>query len=122
MFHKAAQGTANHLAGLAAEHSVIAEYAGRALQVMAHRWRGDAGKIDLIFTDGDGLIFTEVKKSRSHDAALRSLSEWQQKHIYEAATEYLADTGRSLVTEMRFDVALVDGQGHIQVMENAMMQ
>ena len=44
------------------------------------------------------------------------------KRIYEAATEYLADTSRSLVTEMRFDVALVDGQGHIQVIENAVMQ
>ena len=122
MFHKAAQGTTNHLAGLAAEHSVISEYAGRAHRVLAHRWRGDAGEIDLIFADGDGLIFTEVKKSRSHDAALRNLGKWQQKRIYEAATEYLADTGRSLATQMRFDVALVDGQGHIQVMENAMMQ
>ncbi|GEM_PF-2622057 len=28
MFYKAARGTSNHLAGLAAEHSVIAEYAG----------------------------------------------------------------------------------------------
>ena len=122
MFYKAERGTSNHLAGLAAEHSVIAEYAGRAHHMLAHRWRGTSGKIDLIFADGDGLIFTEVKKSRSHDAALRSLSEWQQKRIYEAATEYLADTGRSLATQMRFDVALVDGQGHIQVMENAMIQ
>ncbi len=44
------------------------------------------------------------------------------KRIYEAATEYLADTGRSLATQMRFDVALVDGQGYMQVMENNMMQ
>ena len=42
MFYKAAQGTTNHLAGLAAEHSVIAEYAGRAHHMLAHRWRGDA--------------------------------------------------------------------------------
>ena len=54
MFHKAAQGTTNHLAGLAAEHSVIAEYAGRALQVLAHRWRRGTGEIDLIFTDAMG--------------------------------------------------------------------
>ena len=48
MFYKAAQGTTNHLAGLAAEQSVIAEYAGRAHHMLAHRWRGDAGEIDLI--------------------------------------------------------------------------
>ena len=45
MFYKAAQGSTNHLAGLAAEHSVIAEYAGRAHHMLAHRWRGDAGEI-----------------------------------------------------------------------------
>ena len=78
MFQKAAQGTTNHLAGLAAEHSVISENAGRAHQVLAHRWRDDLGEIDLIFADCDGLIFTEVKKSHSHDAALRSLGGWQQ--------------------------------------------
>jgi len=27
-----------------------------------------------------------------------------------------------MATDMRFDLALVDGQGQIQVMENAMMQ
>ena len=74
MFYKAAQGTTNHLAGLATEHSVIAEYAGRAHHILAHRWRRASGEIDLIFADGNGLIFTEVKKSRSHDAALRNLS------------------------------------------------
>ena len=117
MFYKAARGTSNHLAGLAAEHSVIAEYAGRAHHMLAHRWRGTSGEIDLIFADGDGLIFTEVKKSRSHKTALRSLGYRQQKHIYKAATEYLAVTGRSLVTAMRFDVGLVDRQGHIQMMK-----
>ena len=71
MFYKAARGTSNHLAGLAAEHSVIAEYAGRAYHMLAHRWRDTSGEIDLIFADGDGLIFTEVKKSRSHDAIER---------------------------------------------------
>ena len=41
--------------------------------VLAHRWRRGTGEIDLIFADGNGLIFTEVKKSHSHEAALRSL-------------------------------------------------
>ena len=122
MFYNVAQGTTNHLARLAAEHSVIAEYAGRAHHILAHRWRGAAGEIDLIFADGNVLIFIEVKKSRSHDAAWRNLSHTQQKLIYRPATEYLADTGRSLATNMRFDVALVDRQGNIRMMENAIIQ
>ena len=117
MFYNVAQGTTNHLARLATEHSVIAEYAGRAHHILAHRWRGAAGEIDLIFADGNVLIFIEVKKNRSHDAAWRNLSHTQQKFIYRPATEYLADTGRSLATNMRFDVALVDRQGHVQVMK-----
>jgi len=101
---------------------VIAKYAGRAHHMLAHRWRGAPSEIDLIFADGDGLIFTEMKKSRSHDAARRNLSHRQQNRVCHAAAEYLADSGRSLATDMHFDLALVDGQGHIQVMENAMMQ
>ena len=115
MFYNVAQGTTNHLARLAAEHSVIAEYAGRAHHIPAHRWRGAAGEIDLIFADGNVLILIEVKKRRN-------LSHMQQKRIYRPAIEYLADTGRSLATNMRFDVALVDRQGHIRVMENAVIQ
>jgi Holliday junction resolvase-like predicted endonuclease len=46
----------------------------------------------------------------------------QQKLIYRPATEYLADTVRSLATNMRFDVALADRQGNIRMMENAIIQ
>ena len=83
---------------------------------------GAAGEIDLIFADGNVLIFIEVKKNHSHDAAWRNLSHMQQKLIYCPATEYLADTVRSLATNMRFDVALADRQGNIRMMENAIIQ
>jgi putative endonuclease len=79
-------------------------------------------EIDLIFADGNVLIFIEVKKNHSHDAAWRNLSYMQQKLIYRPATEYLADTVRSLATNMRFDVALADRQGNIRMMENAIIQ
>ena len=75
MFYNVAQGTTNHLGKLVAEHSVIAEYAGRAHHIPAHRWRGAAGEIDLIFADGNVLILIEVKKRRN-------LSHTQQKRIY----------------------------------------
>ena len=83
---------------------------------------GAAGEIDLIFADDNVLIFIEVKKNRSHDAAWRNLSHTQQKLIYRPATEYLVDTVRSLATNMRFDVALADRQGNIRMMENAIIQ
>ena len=66
MQKKAFKGKTNYLAGLTAEHSIIADYTARSHKILAHRWGGLIGKIDLIFEDSDTLIFTEVKKANPH--------------------------------------------------------
>lgn len=96
------------------------ERAGR--EVSEHRWRGRyGGEIDLIARDGDTLIFVEVKKSRSHARAVERLSPRQMRRICISVEEYLmrhpapANANR----QVRFDLALVDEQGQIKVLENA---
>ena len=39
--------------------------------------------------------------------------------LCQSAEEFLAGEPRGLLTEMRFDVALVDGQGRHMILENA---
>ena len=58
-------------AGLAAEHCVADLYRDRGCHLLAERWRCAYGEIDLIFQNPQtgGLIFAEVKKSRSSAAA-----------------------------------------------------
>ncbi len=111
-------GAVSYHAGLSAEGSVEAHYARRGHAVIARRWRGSRGEIDLIFGDGDGLIFVEVKKSSSHDRAKLHLSPAQYRRIWGAAEEFLATRPRGLATDVRLDLATVDSAGRIEVLEN----
>lgn len=114
-----AGGTTGYHAGLAAEACIAADYERRGYPVECRRWRGSAGEIDLIARDGDGLIFVEVKKSRSFARAAERLTRAQMRRLCASAEEYACGTARGSLTEIRFDVALVDAQGAVRVIENA---
>ncbi len=112
-------GARSYHAGLAAEDAVERHYGRAGHAVAARRWRGLGGEIDLVLRDGASLIFVEVKQAVSHAAAAWRVTERQMARVMAAATEFVADEPRQLGTEMRFDIALVDGQGRIEVIENA---
>ncbi|WP_245216308.1 YraN family protein [Sagittula salina] len=107
-------------AGLSAELRVAQDYERRGFPVARRRWRGMGGEIDLIFRDGEGLVFVEVKKSRSFERALERLTARQIARLRVAAEEYLGTQPKGSLTEVRFDVALVNGQGEMRVIENAL--
>ena len=109
--------------GLAAEHRVAALYQDRGCYLLAERWRCAYGEIDLIFQDPKtgGLIFAEVKKSRSIAAAAARLTPAQIRLIYHAAQLFVPDQPLGQLTEMRFDAALVDVAGFVEIVENAFM-
>ncbi|MFY0647135.1 YraN family protein [Sulfitobacter geojensis] len=106
-------------AGVAAELRIAQDYERRGFAIARRRWRGAGGEIDLIVRDGNGLIFVEVKKSRSLALAAESLSSRQMQRIYASAEEFLGTEPRGSLTDVRFDVALVDGSGDLQIVENA---
>ena len=113
-------GAVSYRAGLAAEEAVARRYAGEGASLAARRWRGRSGEIDLVVRDRDGnTVFIEVKQSRSHAEAALHLGERQMRRIWSAASEFLAGEPLGQATPSRFDVALVDGQGLIEVIENA---
>lgn len=112
-------GQVSYLAGKAAEDAVARIYARSGRAIAASRWRGASGEIDLIARDGGEVIFIEVKQSRSHAEAAEHLTRRQMGRIYAAAAEFLAGEPLGQNTPSRFDVALVDGQGRIEVLENA---
>ncbi len=113
-------GATSYHAGIAAESQVAGHYHSRGMPIEARRWRGSGGEIDLVARDGDGLVFVEVKKSRSHAAAAARLSMRQARRLFDAASEYLASCPAGLATPARFDVALVDRFGRIEIVENAL--
>ncbi len=113
------QGRRNFLSGLAAEESVARAYQARGHRIAARRWRGSGGEIDLVLRDSNGLVFVEVKKARDFARAAERVTRSQMRRIFRAASEFLAGEPRGQDTPARFDVALVDGTGRLQVIENA---
>ncbi len=81
--------------------------------------RGAGGEIDLIARDGAEVIFIEVKQSATHRQAAEHLTERQMGRIYASASEFIGGEPAGQLTPVRFDVALVDGQGAIEIIENA---
>jgi len=58
-------GSTSYHAGFAAEEIVADHYWRNGRSVLARRWRGKGGELDLITRDGDDIVFVEVKKSSS---------------------------------------------------------
>ncbi|MCJ8268665.1 MAG: YraN family protein [Psychrosphaera sp.] len=73
----------------------------------------------MIAKEKDTLVFVEVKHARSFDAALNSLRDRQIARICTAAEEFAGQYEHA--REMRFDVALVNADGQVEIMENALM-
>jgi putative endonuclease len=113
-------GRSNYLAGQAAEDMVLRHYEARGLVLAKARWRGKAGEVDLILRDGEDLVFVEVKHSRSFDDAAARLLPQQVQRLRRAAEEFAGGEPNGLLTEMRCDVALVNGQGEVHILENAL--
>lgn len=119
MQRRAIRGKTANLAGAAAEDSVAQHYGRRGVDVAHRRWRGAGGEIDLIARDGDSVVFIEVKKSGSFAQAAMRLGQRQMQRLCAAAAEFVAGEPRGQLTNMRFDLALVNSVGAVQIIENA---
>ncbi|MEM1129423.1 MAG: YraN family protein [Pseudomonadota bacterium] len=114
-------GTLSYHAGLTAEDAVAAAYTRRGLRLVARRWRGQGGEIDLVFADiAAATVFVEVKYARTLSQAAGRVSLRQAARITAAAAEYLDGHGGQNQSA-RIDVALVDAAGRVEIIENALM-
>lgn len=113
------RGRVAHSAGCLAEGSVARAYVDRGYALVAERWRGKGGEIDLILSKDDEYIFVEVKKSGRHAWAAERINARQIARICTAAQEFCGQLSTGLLTAMRFDGALVDQFGRVEIIENA---
>lgn len=116
--NRSLRGRQSYLAGDAAEQRIAQLYERRGCTVV-RRWRGTTGEIDLVAKGPEGIVFVEVKKSRSLAQAASRLSRRQMDRIYATAGEYLAGEPDGQLTDVRFDVALMDETGQYEIVENA---
>lgn len=112
------KGKQYYAAGQAAEGIVERHYQAGGYQILARRWRGKAGEIDLICTAGQTVVFVEVKKARTFDIAAYRLGPRQLSRLARAGVEYVGRDRDLAQALMRFDLALVDGIGDVRVIEN----
>jgi len=113
------RGRRAFLSGQAAEETVARLYEGRGARVLARRWRGISGEIDLVLRAPDTYVFCEVKRAATHDLALQRLRQGQLQRIYHAASEYIGRTPEGQLAPVRFDVATVDATGAVDILEAA---
>ena len=116
---RARRGRIAAISGQMAEERVADRYNAQGYDILARRWRGKAGEIDLICQIGECLVFVEVKSSRTHARAGERLGRRQMDRICRAACEFCGNRSAGLLSEMRFDAALVDAFGRVDVVENA---
>jgi len=122
MGNRATRGALSYHAGQAAEMQVATDYERRGFTIAHHRWRGPGGEIDLIARNAECLVFVEVKASTSFDAAAARITPRQIDRIFASAAKFLENEPAGQLTNVRFDAALVDGSGAVQIIENAFGQ
>ena len=118
---RSAQGAMNYYSGLAAEATIERHYTARGAEVLARRWRGTAGEIDLVMRQDDVITFVEVKKARTFARAAESLHPAQLRRIVQTAEEFLGGQPKGMMTDCAFDVGLVNAQGACEIIENALL-
>ena len=117
-------GAVGYYSGVAAEQAVMRQYGAVGCATLAERWRGGGGEIDLILRDPEngGVIFVEVKKAKDFAAAAARLSARQIGRSMASAAQFLGTQPNGQNTDARFDVALVNDSGAVEILENAFGQ
>ncbi len=105
--------------GKAAEDIVTGHYQRLGYILKETRFKTAYGEIDLIFMGQSEWVFVEVKCSKTFAAAAERILPRQIQRIYAAAQDYLGDMAGDV--DCRFDAALVDGTGQVEMIENAFL-
>lgn len=112
-------GRVSYETGKAAEEQVAQLYCREGYLLLARRWRGPAGELDLVFERDGEVVFVEVKASCDFSRAVLSLKQRQIARIYKSAGHFIGFLASGQETLSRFDVALVDQLGRIERVTNA---
>lgn len=108
-----------HHSGRAAEDGVLRLYERRGHVLLARRWRSAAGEIDLVLRKDGVVVFVEVKRARDIATAAGRIGPRQMARILRAAEAFLGGQPAGTDSPARFDVALADSTGRIEIVENA---
>src|SRR5262245_17073989 len=92
------------------EQAAAAHLIRQGYELIARKWRGPGGELDLVMRDGDGLVLVEVR-TRGCDAARvaeESVGRTKQARLIALAYAYLEAAGVPADTPWRIDVIALD--------------
>ncbi|HKJ76648.1 MAG TPA: YraN family protein [Gammaproteobacteria bacterium] len=96
--------------GREAEARALVHLRRNGLRLLVRNYHCRAGEVDLIMTDGDTVVFVEVRYRRRSDygGAAASVDRRKQRRLLAAAAHYLG-RGRRAAPPCRFDVVALEG-------------
>ena len=103
--------TPAQLAGGSAEERAAEFLQRQGYALVKRNYRTRLGEIDLIVSDGEGLVFVEVRmrNDAGFGNALESITPGKKRRIIAAAKHYLMELGHE--PYCRFDVIAIDDGG-----------
>lgn len=106
-------------AGARAEQLAADFLQRRGLTLITRNYRCRFGEIDLIFRDGDVLVFVEVRQrcNPGFGSAAASIDTRKQAKLIRAAQCYLSTL--TALPPCRFDAVLLDAREEIDWLKNA---
>lgn len=83
----------------------------QGLRILQRNYRVRSGEIDIIASDGEYLVFVEVKYRRTGDSgsSLCAVDAAKQRIISRTALHYLTTRKKNVDIPCRFDVVGIDG-------------
>lgn len=111
------RGKRSHLTGMAAEDAVCRRYLAMGYELVATRKRCPEGEIDLLLRSGPELVAVEVKSGATLDQAASHATQAQLWRVSMACERCMQDMADDGICDMRLDLALVDAQGQIDILQ-----
>lgn len=74
-------------------------------EILATNWSANKAEIDIIYKDGDTLVFVEVKTRQKEAAPEKAVTYKKQKLIVSAASQYMESINYEW--KVRFDIIAI---------------
>lgn len=79
----------------------------KGFRILAMRWKGPTGEIDLVARRGHLVVFAEVRQRPTTEEAAASIGPEKRRRLERAAAGFLAATPALAGQDLRFDAILV---------------